>query len=142
MLESRALKLAHWIVASSLSNSQYPLQVALASMQDPIQNLFATRKLDLVLERLPVFDQRFQKINQKYNWSEWSTDLDFWDSTYEALWSKSLRIPAGNPDMLLEDMDKKMRFLKSFESVPEDEVRGMKGRILSFLKSLRYRGAI
>lgn len=111
-------------------------------MRDPVQNFFATRNMDFVLERLPVFDQQFQQINQKYNWVEWSTDLDFWDRTYQALRSEIPRTPTVNPDMLLEDIDGKLRFLKSFASVPKDEVRGTVGRILSFLKRLQHRGAI
>lgn len=47
-------------------------------------------------------------------------------------------IPAGNPDMLLEDIDEKSRFLRRFESDPEDKVRNAKGRILLFLKRLRH----
>jgi hypothetical protein len=141
MLKSRHLKLAHWIVASSLSNLPYPLQVALASMRDPVQNLFATRNFDLMLERLPVLDWRFQQINQRYNWSEWSTDLSFWDCTYQILWSETPRIPAVNPEILLEDMNERLRFLRSFVSVPEDKVRDAVGR-RSFFKRLRHRGTI
>lgn len=111
-------------------------------MRDLVQNLFATRNLDLLLERLPVLDRRFQQINQKYNWDEWSTDLDFWDCTYQALWSETPRIPAVDPDMPLEDMDERLRFWKSFASVPEDEVRGKVNKILLLLKRLRSRGAI
>ncbi|TVY37821.1 hypothetical protein LOCC1_G008416, partial [Lachnellula occidentalis] len=121
ILESRHLKLAHWTVACSLSNSPYPLHSALALIQDPVQNLFATRNLDFVLERLPVFDQRFYQINQEYNWVEWSTDFDFWDHTYQALWSEIPRAPTVNSDMLLEDMDERLRFLRSFASVHEDK---------------------
>ena len=43
------------------------LNLALASMRDPVQNLFVTRNLNLMLEQLPVFDQRLKHINQKYN---------------------------------------------------------------------------
>jgi hypothetical protein len=76
----------------------------------------------------------------KYNWGEWSTDLDFWDRTYQALWSETPRISVVNPDILLEDMDERLRFLRGFASVPEDEVRDAVGRILSFLKRLRHQG--
>jgi hypothetical protein len=125
-----------------VSNSFYPLEVALSSIRDPIQNLFATRNFNLVLGRLPVFDQRFQRINQKYNWSEWSMDVDFWDRTHQALWSRTLKIPAVNPDVLLDDMDERVRFLRGFESVPEDEARGTVGRVLLIWKIFQHRGAI
>ncbi|PVH75955.1 hypothetical protein DL98DRAFT_642514 [Cadophora sp. DSE1049] len=140
ILKSRHLKLAHWIVASSLANSPYPLEMALASILDPVKNLFATRNLDLVIRRLLVLDQRFQQIHQGYNWGEWSKDLDFWDCTYQALWSETPNILEVNPDILLEDMDERVRFLRSFVSVPKDEVCGPVGRILSIFKRLQDRG--
>jgi hypothetical protein len=66
----------------------------------------------------------------------------FWGCTYQALWSETPRIPVVNLDMLLEDMDERLRFLRSFASVPEDEVRSTVGRILLFLKRFRHRDAI
>lgn len=139
---SRHLKLAHWIVASSLDNAPYPLQSALVSILDPVKNVFATHNLDLVIRRLLVLDQRFQHIQQRYNWGEWSKDLEFWDRTYQALWSETPVIPEANPDMLLEDMDEKVRFLKNFVTVPTDEVCGPVGRIMSLLKRFKARGTI
>lgn len=129
-------------MASSVSDSPYSLELALSSIRDPLQSLFATRNLNLVLEQLPVFDQRFQHINQKYNWSEWSENLDFWDRTYQALWSRTPTIPAVNPDILLEDMDERVRFMKGFESVPKDKARGTVGRVLSVWKRFRHGGVI
>lgn len=76
---------------------------------------------------------------------EWWTNLDFCDCTYQALWSETPSIPSVNPDLLLEDLDERLCFLRSFESVPEDEVRGTVGKMLSFLKRLRkvrHRSAI
>jgi hypothetical protein len=128
-------------VASSVSDSSYPLEVALSSIRDPIQSLFATRNLNLVLEQLPVFDQRFQYVNQKYNWSEWSTDLDFCDRTHQALWSRTPGILAVNPDVLLEDADERVRFLRGFESVPEDEARSIAGSLMLIWKKFQLRSA-
>jgi hypothetical protein len=108
-------------------------------MLDTVQNLFATRNLNLILERLPVFDQRWKHIDQKYNWGKWSMDLDFWNSTYQALWSETLGNLAENSDLLLEELDERLCFLRSFESVPEDRMRGVGGKLLSFLKRL-HRG--
>ncbi|TVY17568.1 hypothetical protein LARI1_G004948 [Lachnellula arida] len=133
ILEMRHLKLAHWIIASSLSKTSYPLHTTLDLMVDPVKNVFALRSLDLVLKRLSVFDQRFQQINQKYKWSDWSADLDFWDRTYQALWSTIQRIPTVNSDMLKKDMDDRSRFLASIESI-----RGKRGRVVLFLE--RFRG--
>ena len=128
------MKLAHWIVASSLSKSSCSLQVALASTLDTVQNLFATRNLTLVLERLPVFEQRWKHINQKYDWEKWSMDLDFWNCTYQALWSETPSNTGEDSDPLPGKLDKKLVFLRNFESVPQDGARGRK--LLSFLKRL------
>jgi hypothetical protein len=106
-------------------------------MRDPVQNLFAIRNLDLMLERLPVFDQRLKHINQKYNWGKWSTDLDFWDYTYQALWSEKLVIPPMPLHLPLEDRDEKLRFLTSFESGHEDGVGGTWRNVWSVVKRLR-----
>ena len=47
-------------------------------------------------------------------------------------------MPSVNPDMLLEDIDERLRFLRGFESVSNDKVRGIVSRISSILKKLRY----
>ena len=58
-------------------------------------------------------------------------DLDFWNSTYQALWSGT---PSNPTDLLLEELDKRLYFLRSFESVPKGRVRDVRGKVLSFLK--------
>ncbi len=81
-----------------------------------------------------VFDQRWKHIDWKYDWDKWSMDRDFWNSTYQALWSETPIILDGIPDL-----DERLCFLGSFESISKDKVRGVGGKSLSFLKRL-YRG--
>jgi len=108
----------------------------LASTLDPIKQVFATRDLDLVLKRLAVFDRRFTNINQKYDWDNWSTDLDFWECVYEALWSGHLAVPSMR-HLPPEDRDERLAFLQSFESEYEDAAGGAWRKVWSFVKRIR-----
>jgi hypothetical protein len=136
-LKRRYHLVAYWIVASSLQNTTCAPYDALASTLDPIKQVFATRDLDLVLKRLAVFDRRFTHINQKYDWDNWSTDLDFWEYVHETLWSEHLVVPSIPPYLLSEDRDERLRFLRSFESEREDVASGAWRRVWSFVKKLR-----
>jgi hypothetical protein len=108
----------------------------LTSILDLIKNLFATHNVDFVLKQLAVLDLGFNYINQKYHWSKSSTDRDFCECTYQALWSANPTIPSTNPDLLSKDQDERLCFLKSLESIPEDEVRGTVGKMLSCFERL------
>jgi hypothetical protein len=133
-LQQRYHPLAYWIVASSLHNTTGAPFDALASTLDPIKKVFATRDLDLVLKRLAVFDRRFTNINQKYDWDNWSTDLDFWECVYEALWSGHLVVPSMR-HLPPEDRDERLRFLQSFEAAHKDAVGGAWRKVWSFVKA-------
>lgn len=109
----------------------------MASTLDLIKQVFATRDLDLVLKRLAVFDRRFTHINQKYDWDNWSTNLDFWECVHEALWSGHLVVPSIPPHLPSEDRDERLRFLQSFESEHEDAAGGAWRKVWSFVKRLR-----
>jgi hypothetical protein len=135
-LQRRYHPLAYWIVASSLHNTTGAPYDALASTVEPIKKVFATRDLDLVLKRLAVFDRRFININQKYDWDNWSTDLDFWEFVYEALWSGQPVVPSMHY-LPPEDRYERLCFLQSFESEHEDAVGGAWRKVWSFVKGLR-----
>ncbi|RFU32907.1 hypothetical protein B7463_g3430, partial [Scytalidium lignicola] len=132
ILQSRHHPLAHWIIASSLSKTPCPLLDTLASILIPIENLFTTQNLDFVLKQLATLNDRFKHVSQNYDWDKWSTDLHFWEWTYQALWSRKPIIPP----IQLDDWNEKLQFLKSFESEYEDE-DGTWRKVWSFVKRLR-----
>jgi hypothetical protein len=129
--------LAYWIVASSLHNIKSTPYDALASVLDPIKNLFTIRNLDFLLRRLAVFDQRFKHINQKYDWKNWSTDLHFWECIYQALWSEKPVILPMPLDLPSEYPEEKLQFLTSFELGHEDGVGGIWRNLWSVVKRRR-----
>lgn len=90
-------------------------------MLKPLRNLFATRDIDFVLNRLAVFDRRLAYINQKYDWYIWSADFDFLQCVYQALWSNRGVIPCMPPHIPQEYRNKKLEFLKGFGTVSDDE---------------------
>ncbi len=101
-------------------------------MQNPLQKLFTTRNFNLILKRLPVFDQRWKHIDQDFDWENWSTDLDFWNQTCQALWLETPSDPREESETLEGVLDEKMVFLGKFESFPKDRAYGR--RLLLYLK--------
>lgn len=110
---------------------------AFAPTINQIKEYFRARNLDIVLDRLVALDRRLKHINEKYIWDKWSTDLEFWECTSQALWTGALTIPTMSPYLLPEDREERLSFLRGFELIPEGDVRGTGIRILSFLKTLR-----
>jgi hypothetical protein len=64
-------------------------------------------------------------------------DLDFWDYTYQALGSETPRNPAVDSDILLEEVNERLYFLRNFASVSENGGRRISGKLLSFWKRLQ-----
>ncbi|KAH8587614.1 hypothetical protein B0O99DRAFT_601479 [Bisporella sp. PMI_857] len=116
-LEQRHHRLAYWIVASSLYHTDFDPYDALAASLSPIQTIFATRKLDLVLQRIAALDRRFLHINHMYDWQNWSADLDFWECIDQTLWSEKPTTPLVRAHLSEEDQDGKLGFLEGFDSI-------------------------
>ncbi|RDL30198.1 Uncharacterized protein BP5553_10476 [Venustampulla echinocandica] len=134
VLKQRHHPLAYWIVASSLFHTTYAPFDTLAA--GPIQTIFATRNLDLVLKRLAAINRRFVHVNQRYDWQMWSTDLDFWEYVDQALWSGKLNAPFILPQLSMEDREKRLRFLEGFETVTEDKAHNAWSKVRSAIKRL------
>ncbi|MAD81893.1 MAG: hypothetical protein CL912_02925 [Deltaproteobacteria bacterium] len=65
ILRLKQPQLAHWVVASSLSNPQYPLHDALKPITDPVKELLATKTLKLRQQQLKNYEQ----FISGYNWT-------------------------------------------------------------------------
>ncbi|CAG8977994.1 hypothetical protein HYALB_00000663 [Hymenoscyphus albidus] len=130
VLQQRYHPLAYWIIASSLHDTTDAPYDALAATINQTKTCFTKRNLDSVLDRLMALDRRFKHINENYNWDKWSTNLELWKCTSQALWTGTLTIPTMPPDMLSEDQEEILSFLRDLESTLRGQVRKM----LSFLK--------
>ncbi|KAL5325340.1 hypothetical protein ACEPPN_006465 [Leptodophora sp. 'Broadleaf-Isolate-01'] len=119
-LEQRHHPLVHWILASSLQHPVIALYDTLAPNLKPIQTIFATHDLDLVLTRLAALKRRFAYGSQMYSRQNWSIDLDFCHCIDEAIWSGKVTTPLLRPHLSSE----KLRFLEGFENEPQDRARG------------------